>query len=314
MKTVTILTIDSEQSGQRIDNFLIGRLKGLPKARLYRAIRKGEVRVNKKRVKPIYRLRESDQIRIPPFQVDLSPEQFIPDSKLIKFLESRILYEDNNLLVINKPAGLPVHGGSRVSIGLIEILKAIRPNVKSLELVHRLDQDTSGCLLIAKKRSVLVELHRLLTGRLVKKQYLALVKGAWKEGQRKVDAPLLKNCLSTGERIVKVNPEGKAAVTLFRPLRRFKDATLVQAFPVSGRTHQIRVHAAYIGYPIAGDEKYGCETFNQKMRKLGLKRLFLHAASISCQMAEPEFELAICALLDDDLRHVLESLEKKDLR
>lgn len=310
MKLVKIITVESEQAGQRVDNFLLARLKTLPKARVYRAIRKGEVRVNKKRVKPEYRVKADDQIRIPPIEMEnISKESFRPEPKLLEFIASRILFENDQLLIINKPAGLPVHGGNRVSIGLIEMLRLVRPDDRFLELVHRLDQNTSGCLLIAKKRRILVELHRLLTQREVKKQYLVLVKGQWQGGQKKVSAPLLRDCFRHGERLVEVSDQGKPAITLFRPLKKYAQATLLEAFPVSGRTHQIRVHAAHLGHPVAADEKYGDEAFNKEMNKIGLKRLFLHSASISCDLPNEDLKIGICALLDPDLKKVLNKLD-----
>ena len=306
-----IITIKQEQAGQRIDNFLRSHLKGVPKSRIYRALRKGEVRVNKGRIDVSYRLQGDDQVRIPPLRMP-DPKEPIPTPiNLKQWIEQRILYEDSGLIVLNKPSGIPVHGGTGISMGLIEILRELRPKIPGLELIHRLDRDTSGCLLIAKKRRTLLEWHDLLTRRQVKKRYLMLVKGRWKGGSRRVEEPLLKNILQSGERVVKVDEEGKSAVTRFTPLKRYSDATLLAAEPVTGRTHQIRVHAASIGYPIAGDEKYGDNRFNRKMRENGLKRLFLHSVSISrLQFCDDAFN-GICAPLDDELRVNLKGLEEK---
>lgn len=306
MKT-SLVTIDEEVVGQRLDNFLIRHLKGVPKARIYRALRKGEVRVNKGRVKQDYRLQEGDQVRIPPLRVSEPTKAPKPHAGMANMLEQRILYEDTSLLIMAKPAGMPVHGGSGISMGLIEALRAIRPKQKLLELVHRLDRDTSGCLLIAKKRALLVALHQLLTHRKVVKQYLALVKGRWPDDVKEVNEPLRKNILRSGERIVTVSDEGKPAATKFRVLKKYKNATLVEAKPLTGRTHQIRVHAAVMGHPIAGDEKYGDAEFNKRMRHLGLKRLFLHAAGIQFKL--PDKNINVCNALDEDLIRAITRLQ-----
>ncbi len=307
---VQFIEVESEYQGQRLDNFLLSRLKGLPKARLYRALRNGEVRVNKGRVKPDYRIQAKDSIRVPPFELNESESHRAPSTGLLEFMEQRILYEDAGLIAINKPPGMPVHGGTGLSGGLIECLRHLRPQAKFLELVHRLDKDTSGCLLIAKKRQVLLELHRLLVDKeQIQKRYWTLVKGQWKDGEYRVSLPLLKNHLKSGERVVTVSKEGKAATTVFKPLQHFANATLVEASPITGRTHQIRVHAVHSGHPIAGDEKYGDPAFSKSLRALGLKRLFLHAASIRFKLeAQPEF--LIEAPLEADLQSCLDSLKR----
>jgi len=279
--SVRFVTIDEEQAGQRIDNFLRTQLKGVPKSMIYRIVRKGEVRANKRRIKPEYKLVEGDLIRIPPVRV---AERVAPPSVsdgLQSHLDAAILYEDDDLMVINKPSGLAVHGGSGVSLGLIEALRQMRPQARFLELVHRLDRDTSGCIMVAKKRSALKFLHQALQGSRITKIYNALVGGHWSSTSRRVEAPLRKNELKSGERVVKVQADGKAALTEFKVLNRFgRRATLVEARPITGRTHQIRVHAQFEGHPIVGDDKYGVEEINQQMRELGLKRLFLHAAEL----------------------------------
>lgn len=308
-KLARIITITGDEAGQRIDNFLLRHLKGVPKTRIYRALRKGEVRVNKGRIKPEYRLAPGDEVRIPPIRVSAPKAPLVPGKRLQSLLNERILVENSRYLVINKPSGLPVHGGSQVSAGLIESLRVIRPDCSFLELVHRLDKETSGCLIIAKKRSLLRELHQLLTLRKVRKQYLALVKGNWKGARFEVEAPLLKNVLSSGERIVCVKEDGKSAKTVFMPLAHFEKASLMSVMPVTGRTHQIRVHAAHVGHPIAGDRKYGDTEFNKLMRTCGLNRLFLHSAGISLQCGDGEL-IGICALLDEDLRRCLRTLSK----
>ncbi len=305
---VHYITIDSDYADQRIDNFLVTRLKGVPKTRIYRIIRKGEVRVNKKRIEPSYRLQENDIVRIPPVKLAERPSSDIPSASLITLLSSRILYEDKNLLIMNKPPGIPVHGGSQVKIGMVEALRYMFPKLPHLELAHRLDADTSGCLVLAKKRGVLKELHGLLREGKVQKIYLALTKGHWKEDELKVEAPLQKNHLSSGERIVRVNKEGKSSLTIFKPVETYSNAMLVEAHLYTGRTHQIRVHAQYRQHSIAGDEKYGDKEFNKQMREHGLKRLFLHAHRVEFVLPSTEQTIKIVAPLDADLMQSLKDL------
>ena len=306
---VQIVSIDEECADQRIDNFLLSRLKGVPKSRIYRALRKGEVRVNKGRVGASYRLQAGDKVRVPPLRVPdpKVPVPTMPDLK--QRVASRILYEDDELIVLNKPSGLPVHGGTGISKGLIEVLRELRPRAKRIELIHRLDRGTSGCLLVAKKRGSLLEWHDLLARRQVKKRYLVLVKGRWKGASQIVKQPLLKNVLRSGERVVTINEDGKPATTRFTPLKCYTDATLLAADPVTGRTHQIRVHARSIGHPIAGDEKYGDDRFNRQMREKGVKRLFLHSASISRQHFSDDAFNGVCAPMDEELTYVLSKLK-----
>lgn len=306
---VRYLTIDGDFAGQRIDNFLLTRLKGVPKTRIYRLIRKGEVRINKKRVEVSYRLRADDIVRIPPVQLGERATPEMPGRSLMELLAGRILYEDKNLFIINKPSGIPVHGGSKVKIGIVEALRAMYPKLPHLELVHRLDADTSGCLILAKKRSVLKELHEMLrsSGK-VQKVYVALTKGHWLSSELRVDVALQKNQLSSGERIVRVNKEGKESLTVFKPLQAFVDAMLVEAHLFTGRTHQIRVHAQYRGHPIAGDEKYGDKEFNKQMREKGVKRLFLHAQRMEFLLASTGQQIRVEAPLDAELLGVLQVL------
>lgn len=307
---VQFVTIDDNHAGQRIDNFLVTFLKGVPKSRVYRILRKGEVRVNKKRVKPVYRLADGDIVRVPPVRMD--DEKELPNVKLEKVatLEQNIIYEDNYLIVMNKPSGIAVHGGSGLKFGLIEGLRALRPDAKALELVHRLDRDTSGCILIAKRRSTLRALHEQLREKTVEKNYHALVQGQWSKEDKAVNAPLLKNTVQSGERIVRVNPEGKESYTKFKILQRFEDCTLVQASPVTGRTHQIRVHTLHAGHPIAGDDKYGDKEFDKKMKKNGLNRLFLHSASIRFFHPNEEKTMFFEAPYDDSLKATVATLRK----
>lgn len=255
-------------------------LKGAPRTLVYRILRSGEVRVNSGRIKPSYRVEQGDIVRIPPIR--LAPAKTDPEvaPAAEQRIRDSIIFEDADLLVLNKPSGMAVHGGSGISHGVIESLRVIMPLAKRLELVHRLDRDTSGCLLIAKKASVLKSLHDQMRDGAVEKIYLALVKGAIDVAEWDVTAPLVKNVASSGERVVRVREDGKASHTIFSPRQRFDDATLVEAKLMTGRTHQIRVHAAHCGHPLAGDDKYGDAQFNKDMRAKGLKRLFLHARSL----------------------------------
>jgi len=307
MQTVQFVTVDSDHIGQRLDNFLLARLKGLPKSHLYRVIRKGEVRVNKGRIKPDYRLQEGDIVRIPPLRLS-APKTDTPSEHLQKLITNTILYEDDGLLIINKPSGMAVHGGSGINFGVIETIRALRPQAKFLELVHRLDRDTSGCLLIAKKSSVLKELHELLRTGDIQKCYLALVQGYWPKHLHEVDAPLKKNILQSGERMVFVQNDGKQSLTEFNVVQRFSEVTLIQAKPKTGRTHQIRVHAQHAEHPVVGDEKYGEKKFNKHMRKLGCKRLFLHASQLIFTLPTSGKDISVKAELPEDLQKFLDKL------
>lgn len=284
---VQLIEVAPELAGQRIDNFLRAQLKGVPKTLIYRILRKGEVRVNKGRVKPEYKLQAGDVVRVPPLRLAERDEPEPLAQGLLERLEAAIVYEDKALIVLNKPAGIAVHGGSGLNYGVIEAFRQLRPDAKDLELVHRLDRDTSGLLMIAKKRSMLRHLHEQLRGDGVDKRYMALVRGHWATAKKQVNAPLQKSNLRSGERMVEVDGEGKEALTLFRVLRRFGDfATLVEAKPVTGRTHQIRVHAKHAGHSIAGDSKYGDDDFTREIRELGGKRLFLHAYELRVPLPE----------------------------
>lgn len=302
------MEISVEQAGQRIDNFLLRVLKGVPKSRVYRLLRKGEVRVNRSRTRPEYRLQSGDQVRIPPVRV--SAEKTVrPAGGALQRLADAIVYEDERLLVLDKPSGMAVHGGSGLSFGVIEALRALRPDAPFLELVHRLDRDTSGCLLVAKRRSELRTLHELLRAGRVEKRYLLLALGDWRQGPFVVDAPLLKNLLQGGERLVRVDPAGKASRTRFRCLESYPGASLMEAELETGRTHQIRVHAAHVGHPLAGDEKYGDAEFNSRLRNLGLKRLFLHAHYVAFEDPSRHRSIEVSAPLSADLRALIQQLE-----
>jgi 23S rRNA pseudouridine955/2504/2580 synthase len=303
-----MLEVAPELAGQRIDNFLRTQLKGVPKTLIYRILRKGEVRVNKGRIKPEYKLQAGDVIRVPPLRLAERDEPAPLAQGLLERLEAAIVYEDKALIVLNKPAGIAVHGGSGLNYGVIEAFRQLRPDAKEIELVHRLDRDTSGLLMIAKKRSMLRHLHEALRGDGVDKRYLALVRGNWPTAKKQVRAPLMKNNLRSGERMVEVNVEGKDALTEFRVLRRFGDfATLVEASPITGRTHQIRVHAKHAGHSIAGDSKYGDEEFTREIRELGGKRLFLHAHSLQVKLPEGNI-LKVEAPVDDVWKLTMERL------
>jgi 23S rRNA pseudouridine955/2504/2580 synthase len=303
---VRMLTVSFEHEGQRIDNFLVRELKGAPKSLVYRILRSGEVRANSKRCKPDYRVKMGDVLRIPPIRLAESTS-VAPAAQSIEWLAGEILHEDKALIVLNKPSGLASHGGSGLSYGAIEAMRALKPR-ESLELVHRLDRDTSGILLISKKRNLLTVLQTAMRDGEVTKRYQALIMGTPKTDKFEVNLPLLKNELAGGERIVKVSEEGKAARTFFTVLERFDGATLVQAELGTGRTHQIRVHGQAAGHPLGADPKYGDEAFNQRLRTLGLKRLFLHAVSVAWKQ---DGELrAFQSELPEELLRVLKALRK----
>lgn len=307
---VQLLEVSAGLEGQRIDNFLLARLKGVPKTMIYRILRKGEVRVNKGRIKPDYKIKAGDVVRVPPIRMTQADEPAPIAKGLLERLEAAIVYEDKGLIVLNKPAGIAVHGGSGLNYGVIEAFRQIRPQNKEMELVHRLDRDTSGLLMIAKRRSMLRYLHEALRGDGVDKGYMALVRGRWPATRKQVDAPLQRSNLRSGERLVEVNPEGKEALTLFKVLRRFGDyATLVEASPITGRTHQIRVHALYAGHAIAGDSKYGDDIFSKEIRELGGKRLFLHASDLKVTLPDGEV-LAVHADPDEQWQAVVAQLEQ----
>lgn len=304
--------VTDQQAGQRLDNYLVTRLKSVPKSHIYRLLRTGQVRVNGRRVKPDYRLQEHDVVRVPPVRRDAPETPKTPSKGLVAVIAEAIIYDTPALLIINKPSGVAVHGGSGLSFGVIELLRTLYPNAPLLELVHRLDRDTSGCLMIARKRSMLRYLHDLLRNEHdIEKTYIALVAGRWPERKREVSAALRKNTLRSGERVVRVDDEGRESRTEFRVLEKFAGATLVQATPKTGRTHQIRVHAAHAGHPIIGDEKYGVDTVNAEFRQVGVKRLFLHAASL--RFADPTTgkEIKVEAPIPPDLDDSLQSLRRR---
>ena len=305
---VQLVTVDENHDGQRIDNFLLSQLKGVPRTLIYRILRKGEVRVNKGRAKPEQKLQLGDVVRIPPLHLPTADVPAKAGNNLLADLEARILYEDKQLMVINKPAGLAVHGGSGIRLGLIEALRQMRPQEKMLELVHRLDRDTSGCILIAKKRSTLTALHDDLREGRVDKRYLALVHGRWPVRIKDVKVPLLKNELAS---MVRVSDNGKPSHTGFTIKQSFEGYTLLEAKPYTGRTHQIRVHAKHSGHSLVGDDKYTEREKNDASAKKGFKRLCLHAACLTFTLPSSGEKMRCEAPLPDDIAVPLKSLCQK---
>lgn len=299
--SVKYCSISEDQAGQRIDNFLMTKLKGVPKTRIYRLLRKGEVRVNKKRVSPSYKLIEGDEVRLPPLFMAEKAHQAPPSKGTQELLSSRILYEDDNLLIINKPCGMSVHAGSTVRVGVVEALRHLYPKLVNLELAHRLDSETSGCLILAKRKRILREIHELLRQGEVTKIYWTLTQGRWTKAERRVDLPLHKDYRDGGKHVVMVRRDGKRALTEFKPVEEFADSSLVEVKLYTGRTHQIRVHAAHSGHPIAGDDRYGDPEFNKLARQRGLKRMFLHARSIEFTLPSLNQRIAVTAPLDPEL-------------
>ncbi len=297
-----MLEVGEESVGQRIDNFLIRNLKGVPKSHVYRILRSGEVRVNSGRIKPDYRLVDGDKVRVPPVRV-ATPEARPP----ARSLALPVVFEDDALIVIDKPSGVAVHGGSGISFGVIESLRAERPRAKFLELAHRLDRDTSGLLMVGKKRTALVELHRMLRDGEVRKDYVAIVKGRWKGGRRKIDVPLHKYVTAEGERRVSVRDDGQQAISLFKPLAAGDTASMLDIRLMTGRTHQIRVHAAHVGHPILGDDKYGDFDLNRALVKQGVKRLFLHARQLSLSHPISGEPLAFVSPLPPEMQRFLDT-------
>ena len=293
--------IGEESASQRIDNFLLRRLKGVPKSHVYRVLRSGEVRVNSGRVKPEYRLRIGDRVRVPPVRIAES------QPKVARPLNFEILFEDPYLLVIDKPSGVAVHGGSGVSFGVIESLRAARPQAKALELAHRLDRDTSGLLIVAKKRSALVELHRMLREGEVEKIYVAAVKGRWQGGQRELRESLHKHVNAKGERRVSVHSEGQTALTKVKPLQAGNEFSYLELRLLTGRTHQIRVHLAHAGHPVLGDDKYGDFVLNRGLARQGVKRLFLHARRLAFKHPVEKKQVKLDSPLPADLQAFVEA-------
>ncbi|MFC3151580.1 23S rRNA pseudouridine(955/2504/2580) synthase RluC [Litoribrevibacter euphylliae] len=309
--SVQLIDVDEDYEGQRLDNFLITRLKGVPKSKVYQIIRKGEVRVNKKRKKADYRLVVGDQVRVPPIRTaDPKPQVKVYD-KTLKLIEDSIVYEDDSFMAINKPSGIAVHGGSGITWGLIEAVRQIRPDIRRLELVHRLDRDTSGIILIAKKRAALSVFHQYLQSKQMQKIYHALVVGRWPKHKKEVDVPLRKIELASGERIVKVDGKGKSSKTEYRVLNAYKGYSLVEASPITGRTHQIRVHCQFAGCSIVGDEKYCPEEELQLQKDMGLNRLCLHARELRFKHPESGKPMKLVAEYGSDLEQILNKVKQQ---
>jgi 23S rRNA pseudouridine955/2504/2580 synthase len=301
-------TVTADESGQRIDNFLMRHFKTVPRSRVYRLLRKGEVRVNRKRVDAEYRIQAGDEVRLPPVRIEADTQPGRPSSSLLELIEGAVIFQDRHLLVIDKPAGVAVHGGSGMSFGVIETLRASRPR-ETLELVHRLDRDTSGCLLIARDRSTLTALHALIRNGGMHKTYLALVAGSWQLGTKRIDAPLATDNRQHGERHVRVAEAGKDSVSVFKPVQFFGSlATLMEVDIPTGRTHQIRVHASFAGHPLLGDDKYGDRVRNADLKSHGLKRTFLHAQSVAFDWPGSGVPFHVSAPLPKELAAVLDAI------
>jgi 23S rRNA pseudouridine955/2504/2580 synthase len=305
---VALHTVSGEEAGQRIDNFLMRHFKTVPRSRVYRLLRKGEVRVNRKRVDADYRIAEGDELRLPPVRMESAAEPGRPSLSLLQLIEGAVIFQDRHLLVLDKPAGVAVHGGSGMSFGVIEALRASRPR-ETLELVHRLDRDTSGCLLVARDRKTLTALHALIRDGGMHKTYLALVSGSWQLGTKRIDAPLATDNRMHGERHVRVAATGKNSVSVFKPVQFFgRLATLMEVDIPTGRTHQIRVHASFAGHPLLGDDKYGDRERNAELKQQGLRRVFLHAQSVAFDWPGTGVPFHASAPMPADLAAVLDSL------
>lgn len=308
--SVQLITISAAEAGQRIDNFLITLEKGVPKSRIYRAIRKGEVRVNKGRIKQTYRLQATDEVRVPPLRVsEKTTPTHISDS-LTEVLQDNILFEDEHLLVLNKPAGLAVHAGTQIQLGVIEALRLIRPEADFLELIHRLDRDTSGCLLLAKSRMALLHVQQQMIKDEIDKHYLTVTRGHWPKTANLVTFSLQKNTLAAGERMVVVDTAGKQAKTQFTVKQSLPQCQLIDVKLFTGRTHQIRVHAAASGHPVAGDDKYGDREFNKQLKPFGLNRMFLHAWRLQIHHPVTGETLNLMAPLPTILDKVIQKLDQ----
>ena len=305
---VELRTVTDEEAGQRIDNFLMRHFKTVPRSRVYRLLRKGEVRVNRKRVLAEYRLSAGDEVRLPPVRIEAGSEPGQPSTSLLELIEGSVIFQDKHVMVLDKPAGVAVHGGSGMSFGVIEALRASRPR-ETLELVHRLDRDTSGCLLIARDRATLVALHALIRGGGMHKTYLALVSGSWQLGTKRIDAPLATENREHGERHVRVARAGKDSVSVFKPVQFFGSvATLMEVDIPTGRTHQIRVHASFAGHSLLGDDKYGDRERNAELKRHGLKRTFLHAQSVAFDWPGTGMPFHVSAPLPAELSAVIDAI------
>ena len=311
---VQAVEIKEDQHNQRIDNFLMRFMGNIPKTRIYRLIRKGEIRVNKGRIKINHRLKVGDIVRIPPVWVEDDTDTVKIPTGLKLEIEQRILFENEQCFVINKPAGLAVHGGSGLRFGLLDVVKALRPDLEYVELAHRLDRETSGCIILAKNRITLTFLHEQFKSGTVIKKYLAGVIGHWNEGSKTVRAALRKNVIQGGERMVEVAADGKPAVSHFSLLQHYPGLSLMEVTLDTGRTHQIRVHAAHEGHPVAGDKKYGDKRANQDLKESGLGHLFLHAHWLELALPDRHEKLMVTTPLPENLQQVLTNLETTGTR
>jgi 23S rRNA pseudouridine955/2504/2580 synthase len=303
--SVNQITINDGEAGQRIDNFLLKHLKGVPKSHIYRLLRSGQVRINSGRKKPHYKLQAGDTLRLPPVRISKNQNSQVPET-VVQTLNNAIIFENDDIIAINKPSGIAVHKGSGLSFGVIEAFRQIRPE-QTLELVHRLDRDTSGCLLLAKNRQILAQLHELFRHEKtthIEKTYLALLDGQWQHGNKTIDIGISK-VKRGGEHIMQADESGDNAISYFQPLEIFQQCSLMKITIETGRTHQIRVHAQYSGHPVIGDSKYGNKQSNKNFRKLGLKRLFLHAQRLYLPLTDP---ITLAAPLSDDLDALLRKL------
>lgn len=305
---VRIVQVADDREGQRIDNFVAGQLKGVPKSLIYRLLRTGQVRINGKRAKPDTRISAGDAVRIPPVRTAMPATPGTPAKAQLQRIEHAIIHEDRDFLVLDKPAGVASHGGSGISFGAIELIRAARPG-DTLELAHRLDRDTSGVLVLARRRAALIQLQALIRAGQITKQYLALLCGHPKRAKFDVNVPLRKSSVQGGERMVRVADDGKPALTAFRVIDSFAQASLAEVTLYTGRTHQIRVHSQHAGHPVAGDEKYGLRDCNQALREFGLRRLFLHAARFEFALAGETHSFS--APLAADLAAVLDAMPRR---
>lgn len=299
--------ISADQENRRIDNFMIRELGHVPKSRIYQMLRRGEIRVNGGRIKQDYRLQAGDKVRIPPVFTQTGNINAVPGRHLVEMVGNSVIFENENMIVLNKPAGIVVHGGSGRSFGVIEVLRYLRPQEPDLQLVHRLDRETSGCLIIAKNYKSLKWLHEEFKAGKIGKEYITLVKGKLGSPSTDVDKPLQRNLVRSGERVSEINDSGKQALTRFVRIKQFEKASLARVILYTGRTHQIRAHAAHIRHPVAGDAKYGDREFNSHLRKLGLKRMFLHAQEVRIPVPGKE-DLVVNAPLPEGLEKIINIL------
>lgn len=311
---IEYITITDDAAGQRIDNFLINHLKGVPKSKIYHIVRKGEVRVNKGRIKVSYRLEAGDVVRVPPLMLAEKAKEAPPSKTTQQLLADRIIYEDDHFIILNKPSGMSVHVGNTVRVGVVEAMRHMYPNLPQLELGHRLDSETSGCLVLAKRKRYLREFHAALREGEVRKIYWALTKGTWKKHELRVELSLQKDYRDGGKHVVEVKEDGKTALTEFATIKAYKKASLMEVNLYTGRTHQIRVHASHLNHAVAGDDRYGDTDFNKLVKEMGLKRMFLHARSIDFTLPSLDYRIKVEAPLDPELDMIITKFDQKNQR